>query len=122
MGILKYFSTIQHDKITQELKKAFALNNSTAPLPAEDQALLEKMAAVIVHRKMSTPTIFFLESMGPMNFLGSQALHFLTPILALACPTKELEQAARLLEQRDMIPYFIQLIETKAQGISSSSP
>lgn len=122
MGIFKYFPVMQRDKIKEGFQRAFSLESSTQTLSAEDECLLEKMATVIVHRKMSTPTIFFLESMGPMNFLGSQALHFLTPILSVACPTKELEQAARLLERRDMIPHFVQLIEAKSQGTQPSSP
>lgn len=122
MGILKYFPNIQHAKIKREFQKAFSLGSSTDTLTAEDEALLEKMAAVIVNRDMSTPTILFLESMGPMNFLGSQALHFLTPILSVACPTKELEQVARLLERRDMIPHLIELIESKSQGTRPTSP
>ncbi len=56
----------------------------------------------------------FLESLGPMNFLGSQALHFLTPIFELAFDANELEQVARLLERRDTIPRLIALIEAKA--------
>ena len=49
-----------------------------------------------------------------MNFLGSQALHFLTPILNLACESREIERAAFLLERRDAIPRLIALIEAKS--------
>jgi hypothetical protein len=56
----------------------------------------------------------FLESMGPMNFLGSQALHFLTPIIDCAFNVKEVEQVARLLENRDTITRLITLIEAKS--------
>jgi hypothetical protein len=55
----------------------------------------------------------FLESMGPMNFLGSQALHMLTPLVECACDGKDLERLARLLERRDTLPRLITLIETK---------
>jgi hypothetical protein len=46
-----------------------------------------------------------------MNFLGSQALHALTPILSLACDAREVEIAARLLERRDAIARLVAMIE-----------
>jgi hypothetical protein len=62
---------------------------------------------------MGAPATMFLESMGPMNFLGSQALHALTPILESAFDGKDLERLAQLLERRDTIARLIALIETK---------
>lgn len=103
------------------LKHAFAVPSDSAPLPIEDVTLLDRVASAIVTRGMAAPATVFLESMGPMNFLGSQALHFLTPILEFAFDAKEVEQVARLLEQRDTISRLITLIESKAalQGASA---
>ncbi len=111
MTLAKHFQRVR--KLRESLKKAFAIQSTAEPLSPEDEALLEKMATVVVNRGMARPTVLFLETLGPMNFLGSQALHFLTPILNLACETRELEQAARLLERRDAIPRLIALIEAK---------
>jgi hypothetical protein len=69
---------------------------------------------------MAAPATVFLESLGPMNFLGSQALHFLAPILEFALNVKELEQAARLLERRDTISRLISMIESKSSGKRAS--
>ncbi len=80
----------------------------------EDLALLERVAEAIVTRGMAAPATLFLESMGPMNFLGSQALHFLSPIIESALSGTELTQIARLLERRDSIHRLITLIEAKA--------
>jgi len=96
------------------LQHAFAIQSDERPLTDEEQALLEKVAAAIVNRQMAGPAVLFLESAGPMNFLSSQALHFLTPILDLACDAREIEQAACLLERRDAIPRLIELIEAKS--------
>jgi hypothetical protein len=96
------------------LRHAFAIQPEGQPLTAEDQALLDKVATAVVNRCMAGPAVLFLESAGPMNFLGSQALHFLTPILDLACDPREIEQAAALLERRDAIPRLIDLIEAKS--------
>jgi len=96
------------------LRHAFALSLEGEPLTVEEQALLDKVATAVVNRRMAGPAVLFLESAGPMNFLGSQALHFLTPILDLACDSREIEQAAALLERRDAIPRLIDLIEAKS--------
>ncbi len=80
--------------------------------------LLERIAEVVVKRGMAAPATMFLESIGPMNFLGSQALHFITPIIDCAFNVKEVEQVARLLERRDTVSRLIAVIEAK----SASAP
>lgn len=107
--------------LKQSFKTAFAIGSSAGSLSHEELALLDKVATAIVARRMSAPSLLFLESAGPMNFLGSQALHFLTPILNLACDTREIELAAHLLERRDAIPRLIGLIEEKAALQGSSA-
>jgi len=102
------------------LRHAFAIRPENGPLTPEEQALLEKVATAIINRRMAGPAVLFLESAGPMNFLGSQALHFLAPILDLACDAREIEQAARLLERRDAIPRLIELIEAKSAPATSA--
>lgn len=102
-------------RIREGLRRAFAVESQREPLSSEDERLLDRMATTVVRRGMARPTVLFLESLGPMNFLGSQALHFLTPILGLVCRTGEMEQAARLLERRDALPRLVSLIEAKAE-------
>ncbi|MFM8552895.1 MAG: hypothetical protein ACKOCD_11415 [Nitrospiraceae bacterium] len=99
------------DRLKAGFRHAFALGSPDKPLTAEETALLEKVATTIASRRMSSPALLFLESAGPMNFLGSQALHFLAPILDLACDAREVELAAHLLERRDAISRLIAMIE-----------
>ncbi|MGH7168011.1 MAG: hypothetical protein ACREII_05715 [Nitrospiraceae bacterium] len=106
---------------TAFLKEAFAVGREKEPLSLDDLALLERVADAVVKRGMAAPATVFLESVGPMNFLGSQALHFLTPILDLACNTSEIERVAHLLERRDTIPRLIVLIEAKSDPIGFSA-
>ena len=101
-------------KVRDGLHHAFAVQPESQPLTIEDVHLLERIAETIVKRRMTAPATMFLESMGPMNFLGSQALHFLTPIIDCAFNVKEVEQVARLLERRDTITRLITLIEAKS--------
>ena len=101
-------------KVRAGLGHAFAVQPENQPLTIEDVQLMERIAEVIVTRRMAAPAAMFLESMGPMNFLGSQALHFLTPIIDCVCSAKEVEQVARLLERRDTVTRLIAIIEAKS--------
>ncbi|MBX3331894.1 MAG: hypothetical protein KF722_15925 [Nitrospira sp.] len=101
-------------KVRAGLRHAFAVRPETKPLSIEDVQLLERIAETIVKRGMAAPATMFLESMGPMNFLGSQALHFITPIIDCAFNVKEVEQVARLLERRDTVSRLITIIEAKS--------
>lgn len=101
-------------KVRAGLRHAFAIQPENHPLAIEDLQLLERIAEMIVKRRMAAPATMFLESMGPLNFLGSQALHFLTPILDCALSTKEVEQVTRLLERRDTVTRLIAIIEAKS--------
>lgn len=96
------------------IQHAFSTQTDAQPPSIEDVQLMERIAEAIVKRGMAAPATLFLESMGPVNFLGSQALHFLTPIIDCAFNAKEVEQIARLLERRDTISRLIVLIEAKS--------
>src|SRR5438034_10357995 len=109
------------DKVRAELSHAFSTNSTAEVFTTDDLALLERVADAVVKRGMAAPATVFLESVGPMNFLGSQALHFLTPILDLACKTSEIEHVAHLLERRDTVPRLIVLIEAKSDPMGFSA-
>src|SRR5229473_931810 len=100
--------------LTARMRHAFALEPEGQPLSPEDLALLERVAATVAERGMATPAILFLESVGPMNFLGSQALHFFTPILEVVFPQRDVERVALLLERRDTLSRLGAMIENKA--------
>ncbi len=101
-------------KFRDGFRHAFAVRREQNDFTSEDVALLERVAEAVVKRGMAAPATAFLESLGPMNFLGSQALHFLTPILEFAFNAREVEQVAHLLERRDTIARLITLIEAKS--------
>ncbi len=101
-------------RLSDTLAHAFAIPSRADPLSADDLALLDRMAETVVRRGMAAPATLFLESVAPMNFLGSQVLHALTPLLNLACDATEFDRAARLLERRDTMSRLVALIEAKA--------
>jgi hypothetical protein len=102
------------DKIRVELTHACSTKAGADVSTSEDLELLERVADAVVKRGMTAPATVFLESLGPMNFLGSQALYFLAPIVEWAFNAKEVEQVARLLERRDTISRLITIIDTKS--------
>ena len=102
------------DRVREELSHAFSTKSEAEVFASEDLALLERVAEAVVTRGMTAPATIFLESLGPMNFLGSQALYFLAPIVEWALNAKEIEHVARLLERRETIPRLITIIETKS--------
>ena len=68
--------------------------------------------------------VLLLESISPMNFLGSQALRVLSPVIDCVGHTEDVDRIARVLEKRDGIQQLITLIEAKsgAMSLHCSSP
>ena len=95
----------------QALRHAFALEESDETLPAEDRALLAKVADFVVKRGMTAPAILFLASLQPLSFIGSQAMVFFQPILTSFFSRKEYGHLARILERRESVDRLIELIE-----------
>lgn len=102
------------EKLRKEFVHAFALSPIESAFASEDAALLEKVARLIVKRGMALPALLFLESLGPLNFLGSQVLHGLRPFLELVCNATEMERLASVLERRDSVPRLIAMIQEQA--------
>lgn len=84
------------------------------PLTAEEQQLLRKIAQRVVQMRLQTPAVFFLESMKPLNFVGSQAMSFLQPIVASIFPVDTYDRLRTTLEKRESIEALIQQIEAAA--------
>ncbi|MGA6826353.1 hypothetical protein ACO9S2_01945 [Nitrospira sp. NS4] len=101
-------------KVRAEFSHAFSTQPDTEVFTNDDLSLLQRVADAVVTRGMAAPAIVFLESLGPMSFLGSQALHFFRPIIEWAFNASEVEHVARLLERRDTIARLITLIEAKS--------
>jgi len=110
----KRFFSEKLNGLQSKFRHAFA-TTPVDPLTPAELALLERAADVIVKRGMATPALLFLESVGPMNFLGGQALHFLTPILQVVFPQRDVERVALLLERRDTLSKLAALIDIREQ-------
>jgi hypothetical protein len=82
---------------------------------ADDERLLDRIAQGVVRWEMTVPAIFLLESSKPLNFVGSQFLHFLSPIIHTLVDAKELDRFALMLEKRDTLEELIVRIERADQ-------
>lgn len=101
-----------------KLKHAFAVKQE--PLPADgDYAVLDKAAQFIVKRRLEAPAIIALQSMTPLNFIGSQALIVLQPFLGPFFAEVDYQKVIEILEHRDGIELFIQRIELAAKTKST---
>lgn len=90
------------------------LPKTTEPiLPQEEDAVLEKVAAKVVARGMAVPAILFLESVKPLNYIGSQAMVFFEPIVQTVFNFKEYDTFRSALEKRESIEILLQKIEAQ---------
>jgi hypothetical protein len=101
-------------KLIDKLRHAFAVEQD-AKFTEEEIALVDKLALLVVKRQMATPALMFLESVRPLNFLGSQAMEFFKPIVGFVWSTAEFEKMALILERRKSIDLIIERIEKTSE-------
>jgi hypothetical protein len=82
-------------------------------IPPEEDAILEKVAKKVVEWKMTVPAIMFLESVKPLNYIGSQALVFFEPIVQSVFSFKDYDTFRIAMERRENVENLIQKIEAK---------
>lgn len=95
----------------QWLRDAFSMEQFHEPLTDEEIALLDKIAVKIVKRGMLVPAILFLETVHPLNFVGSQAMAFLEPMVTAVFSAEEYVTFRKILERRSGIETLIERIE-----------
>ena len=84
----------------------------TSRFSPEDEALLAAVAGRVVRMGLATPAVFFLESVKPLSFIGSQALIFFEPFIKAFFNISQYEQFARLMEDREALERLLVVIET----------
>lgn len=86
-----------------------------AGLDDEERALLDKLADGIARRRLTTAALFFLESMKPLGFLGSQAMRFFQPIVQVVWHSPgNYERLAGILERRGAIELLCRRLEARS--------
>lgn len=80
-------------------------------LPEEEEAVLLKLARKVVDKGMTVPAILFLESVKPLNFIGSQTMVFFEPIVQTVFNFKDYDNLRSALEKRESVEILILRIE-----------
>ena len=94
------------------VRNAFAVD-ADAELVVDDRTrdIVERLAREIVRRRMTTPALLALEMGRPLNYIGSQAMVFLQPIVSVLFDTDGYEAFAKFMEQRKSVDYLCDRIE-----------
>ncbi len=82
-------------------------------LSDEDRKLIDWMADQVVERRLTTPAVFLLESSKPLNFIASQLLIVLTPLLGAFMPRIPYDRAVALLEKRASVELLLRAVEAR---------
>ncbi len=80
-------------------------------LSPQQEEILLKIAQKVVHWKMAVPAILFLESMKPLNYIGSQMMAFFEPFVQTLFSWKDYDELRRMMEERETVERLLQKIE-----------
>ena len=95
-----------------EDRRADALESE---LSDDERAFLDKLADGLARRRLTTVALFFLESMKPLGFLGSQAMHFFRPIVSVVFSSPDsYDRLTRILERRGSIELLLRRLEARS--------
>lgn len=96
----------------QWLKHAFAVDPPGAAEPTPEQAaVIDRVCREVVRRGLATPALLSLETCRPLNYLGSQALHFFAPVVSALTDARGYHLFAEFLENRGSVDYLCRRIE-----------
>ena len=82
-------------------------------LNPEQIELLNRLADKVVGLGFALPAVLFLETMRPVNFIGSQVMLFFQPMLRTWFTLREYDLMQQALERRETLGYLTDLIEDK---------
>ena len=104
------------------IKHAFDLGETNKFLPNERQKIIaEKVCREVVKRHLAMPAILLLETFRPLNYIGSQVMHFFQPIISSVLHVDGYTDFTELLEQRGSVDYFCERIrDIEVEGQKSS--
>ena len=101
----------------EALRHAFAVE---APGPATltdaEAAVVDRIAEEIVRRGMVAPALLALESCRPLNAIGANAMHALTPFVSAVTDPASFTTLAALLERRGSVEAICLVIEARAKA------
>src|SRR5574341_1926103 len=88
-----------------------AVQTEATPLSPKQEEILNKIAFKVVQWRMTVPAILFLESVKPLNYIGSQMLVFFEPFVQAFFTVKDYNEFVRMMEERENVERLLQRIE-----------
>jgi hypothetical protein len=88
-------------------------------LTPEQVELFERLAGQVAARRLTVPAVLFLESVRPLNFVGSQAMLFFAPFAHALFDPRQYDLVREALERRETIGWLCDLLEVKEEAILS---
>jgi len=86
-----------------------------AALSDDERAMLDELADSIAARRMLAPALFMLETVKPLAFVASQAMHFAHPIVQAMWPRpRTYERMTRVLERRGSLELLLRRLEARS--------
>ena len=86
------------------------------PFTEAQQEVLHRLAKQIVRLDLGVVAVLFIESARPLNFVGSQLLHFLTPFVHVFGRFPDYDTLATLLEDRRCVDELLRAIEREEEA------
>jgi hypothetical protein len=80
-------------------------------LTPQQEEILTKIARKVVLWKMSVPAVLFLESVKPLNYIGSQMMAFFEPFVHTLFSWKDYDEFRKMMEERGTIERLLRRIE-----------
>lgn len=107
-------------RVVECLSHAFAVGSESERLTPEDEEIVQRVAQAVARRGLAAPASMLLESVRPLNFLGSQTLAFFEPIASVILDASKCKRFRELLEKRSAVPALIDAIE-RAEEVTRDS-
>jgi hypothetical protein len=99
------------------LRHAFAVEPpGPATLTDAEAAVVGRLADEIVRRGMVAPALLALESFRPLNAIGANAMHALTPFASIVGDPTAFTTLAALLERRGSVEAICLVIEARSRA------
>lgn len=99
-------------RLREIISNAFAVDPPGPAEPTdEERPIVDRLCREVVKRRMTAPALLALECSRPMNYLGSQAMHFFQPMASVLVSPKHWDAFAAFLERRGSLEHLARRIE-----------
>ena len=96
------------------LKHAFGIEKASDLSPTPEQlTTIDQFCDIVIRKNLTVPVTLFLETVRPLNYVGSQVLHGLTPFVSVWMSSRSLTEMAEFLENRGAIDLLCEKLREK---------